>query len=234
MNQLLNRTLTLAVVALVVTTSISISAHNCGIPNSSSQAQEVENIESLLKLQDGCWNRGDIEGFMETYWKSEKLTFSGGGKTTRGWQATLDRYKTSYPRDKMGQLHFDGLETTLYSDHVAVVLGKWHLDINGEKKDGNFSLVMKKFDGQWKIVHDHSSTLDKEKGWLSLAQAEQVGKSHLKLDQIRTQKNGRYVLVEPVTNESASPEKKGVFIDRQTAEVLAEKPEELDADQNNK
>ncbi len=232
MKQFLNQTISFAAIALVVST-IPI-ATTSSTSDLNPQDDEIEKIEALLILQDGCWNRGDIEGFMETYWKSEKLTFSGGGKTTRGWQATLDRYKTSYPRDKMGQLHFDGLETTLLADHVAVVLGKWHLDINGDKKDGNFSLVMKKFDGQWKIVHDHSSTLDKEKGWLSLAQAEQVGKSHLKLDQIRTQKNGRYVLVEPVTNESASPEKKAVFIDRQTAEVLAEKPEELDADHNNK
>jgi len=64
-------------------------------------------IEQILKTQAQCWNDGDIDGFMGTYWKSENLTFSGGGKTTRGWQATLDRYKKSYPSSpRVGQLAF--------------------------------------------------------------------------------------------------------------------------------
>lgn len=124
-------------------------------------------IEKLLTTQAECWNDGDIDGFMQTYWKSEDLTFSGGGNTTRGWQATLDRYKKSYPKDKMGQLTFDGLETTLLSGEAAMVLGKWHLLIpqekgEDEKKDGNFTLVLKKIAGDWKIIHDHSSTLEPE------------------------------------------------------------------------
>jgi len=122
-------------------------------------------IEKILTTQAKCWNDGDIDGFMETYWKSEDLTFSSSGKTTRGWQATLDNYKTSYPRDKMGALTFDGLEVTMLSEEAALVLGKWHLSIPqkeeavDEKKDGNFSLVLRKLGGTWKIIHDHSSTL---------------------------------------------------------------------------
>lgn len=129
-------------------------------------SDEAENIESLLTVQSKCWNDGDIDGFMQTYWKSADLTFSGGGKTTRGWQATLDQYKKSYPRDKMGTLTFDGLEVTMLSEEAALVLGKWHLSIpqkdaaEDKKKDGNFSLVLRKIDGDWKIIHDHSSTLE--------------------------------------------------------------------------
>jgi beta-aspartyl-peptidase (threonine type) len=126
-------------------------------------------IQQILTTQAACWNRGDIDGFMETYWKSEDLTFSGGGKTTRGWQATLDRYKKSYPKEKMGQLMFDGLEITSLSSESALVLGFWHLQMptaekgKTELKEGNFSLVLKKFDGDWKIIHDHSSTDDSNK-----------------------------------------------------------------------
>jgi uncharacterized protein (TIGR02246 family) len=126
-------------------------------------------IEQILTTQAQCWNEGDIEGFMQTYWKSEDLTFSGGGKTTRGWQATLDNYKKSYPKDKMGTLTFDGLEVTMLSEEAALVLGFWHLTMPPEKegeadlkKDGNFSLVLRKLDGAWKIIHDHSSTLESE------------------------------------------------------------------------
>ncbi len=131
-------------------------------PQLTTETELVAELEALLVAQDECWNRGDLEGFMATYWKSEDLTFSGSGSTTRGWQQTYDRYVARYhPPEKMGQLHFDGLETTLLGDSAALVLGNWHLLMtDGETRDGNFSLVMSKMDDGWKIIHDHSSTLE--------------------------------------------------------------------------
>jgi ketosteroid isomerase-like protein len=122
-------------------------------------------IESILKRQTQAWNDGDLETFMQTYWKSDKLTFSSGGKTTYGWQPTLDNYKRGYPSKKaMGKLHFDGLRVSMIESNSALVLGRWHLRMdNSEKKDGNFSLVVKKIDSKWKIIHDHSSSLDPPK-----------------------------------------------------------------------
>ena len=128
---------------------------------------EESNIKQILTKQAERWNAKDIEGFMGTYWKSEQLTFSAGGKITRGWQATLNRYKKNYPPEKMGKLTFDSLETTLLNESAALVLGQWHLQFNEKNEktgklraDGNFSLVLRKLDGGWKIVHDHSSTLE--------------------------------------------------------------------------
>lgn len=125
------------------------------------QESTKQTITQLLTLQTEAWNAGNIEKFMETYWKSEKLTFSSGGNTTRGWQATLDRYKKSYStREKMGVLHFDELEVTIIESQTALVLGNWHLRFaDGTKADGNFSLVVTKIDNAWKIIHDHSSVV---------------------------------------------------------------------------
>ena len=120
-------------------------------------------IVAVLKQQVQAWNRGDIEAFMATYWKSDKLTFSAGGHTTRGWQATLDRYKKRYPgRQAMGQLHFDRLEVTFVADNAAYVIGRWHLTKNKKPADGNFTIILRKQAEGWVIVHDHSSTVEKE------------------------------------------------------------------------
>ncbi len=118
-----------------------------------------QTITQLLTVQAEAWNAGNLEKFMETYWKSDKLTFSSGGNTTRGWQATLDRYKKNYStREKMGVLHFDELDVTIIESQTALVLGNWHLRFaDGNKADGNFSLVVTKIDNAWKIIHDHSS-----------------------------------------------------------------------------
>ena len=79
-----------------------------------SQIEEMEvyvPVHDILKAQEKAWNEGDIAGYMEHYWKSEELTFSSGGKTTRGWAATKKRYETRYvDRDAMGHLTFSDLE----------------------------------------------------------------------------------------------------------------------------
>ena len=117
-------------------------------------------VESILRVQEDAWNRGDIDAFMEHYWKSEALTFSSGGKTTRGWTETLNRYRERYPTpEKMGRLKFSGLEITPLGDSAALVLGQWNLERESEPLSGNFSLVVRKFDDRWLIIHDHTSRM---------------------------------------------------------------------------
>ena len=38
-------------------------------------AEAIQAIKTMLKTQQDCWNNGDIEGFMQGYWNSEKLVF---------------------------------------------------------------------------------------------------------------------------------------------------------------
>jgi beta-aspartyl-peptidase (threonine type) len=119
-------------------------------------------IQKLLATQQNDWNNGDLDAFMQVYWQSDQLTFASGGKVTRGWQATLDGYKAKYPnREKQGKLTFDNLEFQSLSNSVMLVLGTWHLERGEESIGGNFSLIWNRIDGQWRIVHDHTSVLDK-------------------------------------------------------------------------
>lgn len=125
-------------------------------------ASEGEAVDALLTnivyKQQAAWNRGDIDGFMQAYWKSDKLTFSSRGETRRGWETTRKKYLQSYPdKATMGKLTFSSLEVDQLSEDVAMMLGEWQ--IVGEKPaEGNFSLVWRKIDGMWVIVHDHSSS----------------------------------------------------------------------------
>ena len=113
----------------------------------------------IVEKQSVAWNRGDIEKFMDPYWHDERLTFSSSGKTKRGWQATFENYKKNYPdRATMGRLTFTDLETQELGPDVMLMLGNWHLE-RSMPVGGNFSLVWRRIDGKWFIVHDHSSVL---------------------------------------------------------------------------
>ena len=117
----------------------------------------AKEIRKVMDDQAAAWNRGDLEAFMKGYWNSEKLVFVGS-EVTRGWQPTLDRYKTAYgTREKMGTLTFSDLEITLLSNDAAVVLGSWSLARATDNPHGKFTLVFRKFKEGWRIVMDHTS-----------------------------------------------------------------------------
>ena len=72
------------------------------------KAQEGDElaIREVLEYQQNCWNEGDLDCFMEGYWKSDNLVFIGSKGLTYGWQKTLDNYKKSYPtKEAMGKLN---------------------------------------------------------------------------------------------------------------------------------
>lgn len=123
-----------------------------------SQSGEEAAIRRLLTLQTELWNRGNIEGFMQTYWKSDSLMFIGSKGVVRGWQQTLDNYKKGYPDTAaMGKLSFDILEVKPLSKEYAFVVGKWMLKRSIGDVSGHYTLLLRKIRGQWKIVADHSS-----------------------------------------------------------------------------
>src|SRR5690348_407638 len=71
----------------------------------SAQQGEEKAIRQILEQQTEAWNNGDIEGFMQTYWKSDSLLFIGKNGVRRGWKETLENYKKGYPdKAAMGRL----------------------------------------------------------------------------------------------------------------------------------
>ncbi|HWT03311.1 MAG TPA: nuclear transport factor 2 family protein [Pyrinomonadaceae bacterium] len=116
-------------------------------------------IRGVLDAQAAAWNRGDIEGYMDGYARSDGIIFVSGDSVTRGWQATLDRYKKGYDtREKMGTLEFSDLEIKVMSKDTAVAHGRWQLTRAADKPHGRFTLILRRAGKNWRIVHDHTSS----------------------------------------------------------------------------
>jgi ketosteroid isomerase-like protein len=121
-------------------------------------AQDKQAIIKVLETQRIAWNNGDIDGFMQGYWKSDSLMFVGKDAPVYGWQKTLDRYKRSYPdKAAMGKLTFTILKVGLLDKTNAFMLGAWHLDREKDAPGGYFTLWFRKINGVWVIVADHTS-----------------------------------------------------------------------------
>jgi ketosteroid isomerase-like protein len=122
-----------------------------------SQLKPVEKVMQLMKTQETAWNRGDIDGFMEHYWKSDSLKFIGKSGITYGWQKTLDNYKKNYPdTGRMGKLQFQLMSMEELSPTSVYIIGSWHLE-REDPVGGYFTLLWKKINNKWVIVADHTS-----------------------------------------------------------------------------
>lgn len=125
----------------------------------SDQTTTAKAIQSVLDAQASAWNKGDLEAFMDGYWRSPKLSFASGATMTRGWEATLERYKKRYKSEgrEMGKLTFSELEVELLAPDNALVRGRWQLVRSKDKPGGVFTLIFRKLPEGWRIIHDHTS-----------------------------------------------------------------------------
>ncbi len=125
--------------------------------STAAQSTEEIAIRKVLENQQAAWNEGDIERFMEGYWKSDSLQFIG--RSIRyGWKATLEGYKKGYPdKAAMGTLQFDLWQFRKLSEDVWLVTGKYTLIREKDKPSGPFTLIFRKIEGRWLIVYDHTS-----------------------------------------------------------------------------
>lgn len=129
-------------------------------PSAEARAELEQGIKHVLVSQVEAWNHGNLENYMEGYWRSPDLTFFSGGTVTKGWQPTLERYRQRYQASgkEMGHLEFQDLEIDLLSRRSAVVTGKWRLTMSdGKQPHGLFTLIFKRMPEGWRIVHDHTS-----------------------------------------------------------------------------
>jgi uncharacterized protein (TIGR02246 family) len=118
-------------------------------------------IRALLDAQVAAWNAGKLEEFMDGYWRSPDLTFFSGGRKLAGWDATIERYRKTYQAEgrEMGKLVFSDLDIQPLGPNAAVVRGRWGLTMSdGQKPGGLYTLVFRRFNQGWKIVHDHTSS----------------------------------------------------------------------------
>ena len=142
---------------------LTTGATELAVDAQESEKREADHaaIQKILNEQQTAWNRGDVNTFLEGYWRSPELTFSGSSGVARGWDGVVERYKKNYPdRAAMGQLEFSELEFRFLGRDAALVLGHWHLtrEKNGDI-GGVFSLVWQKFPEGWRIIHDHTSAV---------------------------------------------------------------------------
>jgi uncharacterized protein (TIGR02246 family) len=128
-------------------------------PTDAQRTEARSEISEMMQTSARDWTRGDLAAFMESYASGSATTFVTPNGVVRGRNAIRDRYA---PRFVPGAMHdalsFENIEIDLLAPDVANVIAYYRLT-RGDSTTarGPTSLVMRRNDGRWRIVHDHSS-----------------------------------------------------------------------------
>ena len=126
-------------------------------------ATEMRNIETAIRsvFEAGCaaWNRGDLDGYLASYWDSEQTIWISNGFLTRGSKAIEAAYRARFSTpSQMGKLTVLELDIDVLTTEDAIAFGRWMLVIDNQSSTGFFTVQLKKIEGAWLFVSDHAST----------------------------------------------------------------------------
>lgn len=114
-------------------------------------------IFANFKQQEECWNKADIDCYMQAYYPSGDIKTISRAGVTYGYENIRRQYKQYWNAENMGQLHFDQLRMEALAEGFYLVTGRFNLKREERISQGHFSAIFRKIDGAWYMISDHSS-----------------------------------------------------------------------------
>ncbi len=116
-------------------------------------------IVAMMTHSAQSWNTGNLDAFMNDYEPDTTTTYIGRRGIVRGRAAIRDVYAPRFaPGGVRDSLSFENVEVDLLAPSLANVIAYYRLTRGDSTTSrGPTSLVMRRRDGRWRIVHDHSS-----------------------------------------------------------------------------
>lgn len=132
-------------------------------PSAAERAERRAEIAAVLARSATSWNRGDLDAFVEDYAPGSETTYIGSRGILRGPAAIRAAYAPRFaPGGRRDSLSFELVDVDPLAPDVLNVIATYVLARRADGRDsvvarGPTSLVMRRVDGRWRIVHDHSS-----------------------------------------------------------------------------
>lgn len=152
----------LAAVMVGVTGCVFVAGNTGNWSPAPTDVQRIEahtEISQMMQVSARAWTRGDLGAFMDSYETGNVTTFVTPQGVVHGRDAIRERYAPRFaPGATHDSLSFDDVEVDLLAPDVANVIAFYRLT-RGDSTTarGPTSLVMRRRDGRWRIIHDHSS-----------------------------------------------------------------------------
>ncbi|MCD6046386.1 MAG: hypothetical protein K0S08_33 [Gammaproteobacteria bacterium] len=125
-------------------------------------AQEAQAATAQLRQAIATWNKGDLEGFIQSYENSPGTLLFVNAHLYEGYKSIAQRYHTDFPSAaSMGHLTLEDYTVNVLDANYVMFYGHWQFehDVRGKAPEihqGVFSTFYKKTSKGWKVVIDHS------------------------------------------------------------------------------
>jgi uncharacterized protein (TIGR02246 family) len=145
---------------LVVACARATTAYHA---SAAERATVRDEIAAMMARSAASWNRGDLDAFVDDYLPGDTTTYVGGRGILRGTSPIRAAYAPRFaPGGVRDSLSFVLLDVDPLAPGVANVIARYILARHVAGRDsitasGPTSLVMRRVQGRWRIVHDHSS-----------------------------------------------------------------------------
>jgi len=117
---------------------------------------ETAAIEAVMNAQADAWSRGDLDGYLDYFWRDPRLYYASVNTVVRGWDALRESYARRYGEGaQLGHLQFSNVEIELLGEDAAKVSGRFEVTNAAYPATGTYLIVLRKFtDVGWKVVSD--------------------------------------------------------------------------------
>jgi uncharacterized protein (TIGR02246 family) len=152
----------LAVIGVLVAAACAPAVAGAWRPSDAQRRAVRDEIGAMLVRAAANWNRGDLDAFVDDYLPGDSTTFIGKG-VLRGPAAIRRAYAPRFePGATRDSLSFVLLDVDPLAPDAANVIATYVLARRVGGRDsvtaqGPTSLVVRRVNGRWRIVHDHSS-----------------------------------------------------------------------------
>lgn len=120
----------------------------------------VRQVTLVLSESAAGWNRGDLGTFMAAYLDSPTTTYWGATGLVQGYEAIRRHYAPRFrPGAVRDSLSFEDVRARRLGSDYALATARWVL-FRGDTvaSSGPFTLILRRMEGDWRIIHDHSSS----------------------------------------------------------------------------
>ncbi len=128
-------------------------------PTQADPAQIRREILGVLDHGARAWDAGNLDEFLSDYLPDSGTTFITKTGVLHGIDAIRGVYAARFaPGARRDSLHFQNVEVDVLAPDVVNTIA-WYVLTRGDSitARGPTSLVMRRVNGRWRIVHDHSS-----------------------------------------------------------------------------
>jgi uncharacterized protein (TIGR02246 family) len=128
-------------------------------PTPADPAQVRREVLAVLDHGARAWDAGNLDDFLSDYLPDSETTFITKTRVLHGIDAIRGVYAARFvPGAQRDSLHFQNVEVDVLAPDVVNTIA-WYVLTRGDSitARGPTSLVMRRVNGRWRIVHDHSS-----------------------------------------------------------------------------